>query len=144
MKFKTLFLFFSLIVYSADDFKDLSTKEFNELVNSTDNLEELYIIESGKHKGYLPDYYDTTRTIKYINDYDEYNRLSEVRFNSNGNTCKMIYEYLGEKYLNDYGVKYFTNDTLLHQIQYDLNDKIVVDYIVVDGEVIGGLRHFYK
>ena len=42
MKFKTLFLFFSLIVYSADDFKDLSTKEFNELVNSTDNLEELY------------------------------------------------------------------------------------------------------
>ena len=42
MKFKTLFLFFSLIVYSADDFKDLSTKEFNELVNSSDNLEELY------------------------------------------------------------------------------------------------------
>ena len=42
MKFKTLFLFFSLLVCSADDFKDLSTKEFNELVNSTDNLEELY------------------------------------------------------------------------------------------------------
>ena len=58
--------------------------------------------------------------------------------------CTIEYEYLGEYHLYDYVVSYYVDDVLEHKIQYDKHGKIVVDFILIDGKVVGGLDHFYE
>ena len=108
------------------------------------NIVEFNIIKSGVLKLGFSEYYDTIKTIYYKNEYDLNDRLKKVTFESIKNKlCVIKYEYLGERFLYDYGVFYYINDILEHKIQYDKHGKIVVDFIVFDGKVIGGIEHFY-
>jgi len=124
--------------YPSDFIYEYDYDKFNNIV-------EFNIIESGILKLGFGEYSNTVRTIYYKNEYDSYDRLKKVTFKSTGNKlCTIEYEYLGEYHLYDYVVSYYVDDVLEHKIQYDKHGKIVVDFILIDGKVVGGLDHFYE